>query len=422
MADILKAGFGKGEIVFPQEIFPVESFIGVHDSPFARVMAFQSGEMKMAIASLEMVNVPPKGIEMCRDIIADRTGTPRGQIWIHITHAIATMHLPGPKGPAEKRPPLTERDLEQQKMYYDALESAVSKAAEQAAESFGDARIGWGTGRCEVNVNRDVETPYGWWTGHDPDGVSNKKMTVLRVEDPAGAPKGFLISYGIKPCAIDNAGMQTKDRQISADVCGVCSRMMEEKFQAPALFCVSAAGDQVPREQAWFEEATESGSAARDFGVEKGLEISERLGSIMGQDAIGIAEQISCMESEAPIEHRTLSFPWKKKAGKRRSPGAPVKEYPVDGECMVEAEILTLGDAAFVAEKPEVNCQTELELIENSPFAHTCLICMVNGEMKYMPDRLAYERNTFECQSSMLQPGAAEKFVEEVAACLKTIH
>lgn len=422
MADILKAGFGKGEIVFPQEIFPVESFIGVHDNPCARVMAFQSGDARMAIAALEMVNVPPKGIDMCRDIIADRTGTPREQIWIHITHAIATMHLPGPKGPAEKRPPLTERDIEQQGMFYDALKAAVTKAAEQAAESFGEARIGWGAGRCEVNMNRDVETPYGWWTGHNPEGTSNKKMTILRVEGMDGAPKGFLISYGIKPCAIDNAGMETKDRQISSDVCGVCSRMMEERFGAPALFCVSAAGDQVPREQAWFEEATKEGSVARDFGVAKGLEISERLGSVMGQDAIGIAEQIACTETEAQIRHRTLSFLWTKKAGKRRSPGAPVKEYPADGECTVEAEILTLGDAAFVAEKPEVNCQTELELIEKSPFANTCLICMVNGEMKYMPDRLAYEHNTFECQSSMLQPGAAEKFVEEVAACLQQMR
>lgn len=422
MADILKAGFGKGKIVFPQEIFPVESFIGVHDDPCARVMAFQSGGARMAIAALEMVNVPPKGIDMCRDIIADRTGTPREQIWVHITHAIATMHLPGPKGPAEKRPPLTERDIEQQNMFYDALKAAVTKAAEQAAESFGEARIGWGSGNCEVNINRDVETPYGWWTGHNPEGTSNKKMTILRVDDTNGAPKGFLISYGIKPCAIDNAGMETQDRQISSDVCGVCSRMMEERFGAPALFCVSAAGDQVPREQAWFEEATEAGAVARDFGVAKGLEISERLGSVMGQDAIGIAEQIECTETEAQIRHHTLSFPWIKKAGKRRSPGAPVKEYPADGECTVEAEILTLGDAAFVAEKPEVNCQTELELIEKSPFSNTCLICMVNGEMKYMPDRLAYEHNTFECQSSMLQPGAAEKFVEEVAACLNEMH
>lgn len=418
----LKAGFGKGEIVFPQEIFPVEKFIGVHDSPFARLMVLEAGGVKMAIAALEMVNVPPRGIELCRNIIEQKTGTPYERIWVHVTHAISTMHEPGPMGPPDRRPPLTERDKYQQKLFFDAIEAAVTAAAQQAVDSFGEAKFGWGTGNCDANINRDIETPFGWWTGLNPDGPSNKTMTVLRVEDLNGKPKGFWINYGIKPCAIDNAGMQTGDRQISADVCGVCSTMMEAQFGVPAVFCVSAAADQVPKEQALLDEVLEDGTAVhRDYGVAKGIEIVERLGTVMGQDAIAIAQKTECTESEAEIQHRTLSFPWKTKNGRPKGPGLPVKEFPVEGECTVTAEILTLGNAAFIAEKPEVNCQTELELKEQSPFAHTCLICMVNGGMKYMPDRLAYERNTFECQSSMLQPGAAEQFVEEVVAELKQI-
>lgn len=418
----LKAGFGKGEIVFPQEIFPVEKFIGVHDSPYARLMVLDSDGVKMAIASLEMVNVPPRGIELCQDVIEQKTGTPRERIWVHVTHAISTMHEPGPMGPPDRRPPATEHQKYQQKLFFDAIEAAITVAAQQAAESMGEAKIGWGTGTCDANINRDIETPFGWWTGLNPDGPSNKTMTILRVEDLSGKPKGFWINYGIKPCAIDNAGMETGDRQVSADVCGVCSQMMEEKFGVPAVFCVSAAGDQVPKEQALLDEVQADGSVIhRDYGVEKGIEIVARLGAVMGRDAIAIAEKTECTETEAQIRHRTLSFPWVKKNGRIKGPGKPVKEYPVEGECMVGAEILTLGNAAFVAEKPEVNCQTELELKEKSPFVHTCLICMVNGGMKYMPDRLAYERNTFESQSSMLQPGAAERFVDEVVAELKKI-
>jgi hypothetical protein len=40
---------------------------------------------------------------------------------------------------------------------------------------------------------------------------------------------------------------------------------------------------------------------------------------------------------------------------------------------------------------------------------------MVNGGMKYMPDKASYDNNTWEAQSSMLMPGAAEAFVEKVA-------
>lgn len=417
---LLNAGFGKGEIVFPQELFPVESFTGVHDAPGARLMVLGSGGDKAAIASLEMVNVPQRGIELCQDIIEKVTGTPKERIWVHVTHAISTMHEPGPMGPPDRRPPETEEDRYKKKLYFAAIEKAITQAAQQAASSFGQAKIGWGTGESNVNINRDVKTPFGWWNGQNPDGVSNKTMTVLRVEDSSGRPKGFLVSYGIKPCAIDNAGMRTGNRQVSADVCGVCSTMMEEKFGVPALFCVSAAGDQVPREQAFFEEAVcEGRPAMRDFGVAKGLEIVARLGAEMGRDAIAIAENTKCTETEGQIRHGAVSFPWKGKNGRLKGPGRSQTEFPVEGEHIVGAEIFTLGNAAFVAEKPEVCCQTELELKAASPFAHTLLICMVNGGMKYMPDRSAYARNTFACQSSMLQPGAAEHFVEVVAAELK---
>lgn len=417
----IKAGFGRGELRFPPEMFPVEGFIGVHDAPCARVMVLETGGIRAAIAALELVNVPPRGIELCQSAIEEKTGTPRVRVWVHVTHPVSTMHEPGPMGPPDRRPPESEEDRAKKRLYYQAIEQAVTEAAQQAADSFGPARLGWGTGRCEVNCNRDVETPFGWWVGLDPDGASNKTMTIFRAEDLDGKPKGFWISYGLKPCALDMAGMRTQDRQVSSDVAGAGCRVVEEKFGVPALFCCSAGGDQMPREQAFVETVTPDGKAVpQDDGVAKGLEIVERLGAEMGRDAIAIAEGIQCGETEGELHHRTASFPWKvrKEERRRRGPG-PAPSYEEDGERAMELELITLGDAAFVAEKPEVNCQTELELKEQSPFRHTCLICMVNGGMKYMPDRLAYERNTFEAQSSMLMPGAAEKFVETAAAALR---
>lgn len=416
----LKAGFGMGEIEFPQEIFPVEGFIGVHDNPCVRLMLLETGEERLVIASVELVNVPPAGIALCKDVIAEITGTAAERIWVHITHAISTMHEPGRTGPVNAAPSMEERRKKQRELFYAALRTAVVHAAGQVSKNFGEVRIGWGTGVCDVSVNRDVETPFGWWTGHDPDGPSDKKMTVLRVEDREGTPKGFFISYGIKPCAIDNAGMEEGVRLVSADVCGTCSRIMETRFGVPALFCVSAAADQVSQRQAWWQTVDAYGnSAVKDLGVKQGLAFVEEFGNRMGQDAVNIAETIDCAETEGSIRHCRFSFTWKKKAGKRTGPMQPPKAFPEEGECEVEGEIFTLGNGAFVAEKPEINCVTGKELSRRSPFAHTCLICMVNGEMKYMPDRTAYVRNTFECQSSMLQPGAAEEFVDRAEELLK---
>ena len=427
MADSrLKAGFGRGEILFPDDLFPVEGFIGIHDSPWARLMVLEANGVKVAIAALEMVNVPPRGIELCQRIIEEKNGVPAARCWVHVTHAITTMHEPGPMGPPEHRPPASERDLLQQKLFYEAIERAITEAAEQAADSFGEARFGWGTGECNVNMNRDVETPFGWWTRLNPNGPSNKTMTVLRVEDMDGKPKGAFVSYGLKPCAIDMSGMDTHDRQVSSDVSGAACLLAEAQLGAPVMFCCGAAGDQVPREQSFLDRITEDGRLEHDdAGVMAGIGIVDRLGTEMGADILRIANDISCECDAATIAHETISFVWPGKDGRPRRPRGPAKregDYPVEGEHSVEAEIITLGDGAFVAEKPEVNCQTELELKADSPYTHTCLICMVNGGFKYMPDKLAYERYTFEAQNSALQPGAAEKFVEVVSRALNELH
>ena len=77
---------------------------------------------------------------------------------------------------------------------------------------------------------------------------------------------------------------------------------------------------------------------------------------------------------------------------------------------------------ALVAVKPEVNVITEKQLQEWSPFETTLLLSMVNGGLKYMPDAGSYERCTWESQSAMLMPGAAERWVEETVSALKALR
>ena len=44
---------------------------------------------------------------------------------------------------------------------------------------------------------------------------------------------------------------------------------------------------------------------------------------------------------------------------------------------------------------------------------------MVGGGMKYMPDQASYERLSWEALTSMLMPGAAEKFVDTAIQLLE---
>ncbi|MCD8126877.1 MAG: hypothetical protein LUD82_05230, partial [Clostridiales bacterium] len=410
--DTLRAGAGSAVLDFPETMFPTDGLQGVHDVPHVRLLVLDCG-VRVAIAAMELVNVPEDAIEQCKAVISARTGTALENIWIHTTHAITTPHAPrdpsipiGPPGGKPPKgkpgggkggpPPMDPDGPRKRKQFIATIMSATTSAARQAADSFQPAKLGVGTGFCDVNTNRDIETPFGWWVGLNRSGPSNKTASVLRVDGLDGKPIGILVSYGIKPCAIDNSEMDKGTRLVSSDVPGAACNLLEAQFGAPCLFVMSAAGDQVPKEQAWGDVVNEDGTVSQyDLGVQKGLEMVERLGGEMAEAVAAIISATACTE-EAPAIARgsaSVTVPTKE-----RVPMVPTKEVaftPDGGTSELGADIITIGGLALVAVKPETNTQTEAELQAASPYEHTLLMSMVNGGMKYMPDQSSYDRVTW---------------------------
>lgn len=417
----LMAGAGAAVIEITADILPTDGFCGVHDLPHVRVLVLDCVR-RAAIVAAEMVNVPNDMIQATQKMVSQITGTPEDCVWVHVTHAITTPHFPF--DPAKEKgkggPPPRMRDPEGPRKRA-ALEKVYLAAVEQASRQAAvlrPAKLGIGTGYCNVNINRDVETPYGWWIGFNPEGLSNKTATVLRFDDEKGIPIGMFISYGLKPCAIDNSEMDKGTRLISSDVPGLACTLLEKRYGAPCLFAMSAAGDQVPRQQAWGEMLTEDGKKRFfDYGVQKGLQIVDELGHEMADDMVSIIETINCNTDCAEVSLGRTAFQWPTRG---RVPRDPAKEarYTPEGEYEVTAELLVLGDVALAAVKPEVNACTEQELQKDSPYPHTLLLSMVNGGFKYMPDQASYEKVTWEATSSGLLPGAAEAWVGAAAKVL----
>ena len=419
----LFAGAGCGTIHFPDALFPMEGFCGIHDAPNARVLALECGE-KAALVSLELVMLPPESVEMVKTVVSEHTGTKKENIWVHTTHAITTPHAPhAPMGPGGVPLPVSEEDKraldEKVALYAGAVRNAVTQAAKGAAETFREAVLGIGQAQSYVSINRDVETPFGWWIGQNPEGKTDPNYDLLRLDDLNGAAIAAVITGGLKPCAIDNSQMKENKRLVSSDVPGFSCRLMEEKINAPCLFFMGAAGDQVPREQALLEEVTADGTVkVMDLGVEKGLEIVDRLGREFAGDMLPALENLSCDRKEAAVALDRISVSW---GGKGRIPMKPRKtvDFIQEREVTIDGNILILGDTAIVGLKPEVNCVTAEELAKKSPYAKTILISMINGGQKYMPDAGSYKNITWEAQSSMMMPGAAECWVAETVEQLR---
>jgi hypothetical protein len=433
MENKLKAGAGKAEILFPEAMFPVEGFSGIHDNPHIRVLLLEAGE-KAAIVSMEIVMSPPEINQWMTEYLQEKCGVPKENVWIHVTHAITTPHAPGgpligpggrilPPPPDMGMMPYPDKiDVEHRRLYTEAVKQAAKQAMDDAMETLQEAVYGVGTGTCDVNANRDVETKMGWWIGLGGNGLSNKTMTVIQFHGTDGNIIASLMSYGIKPCAIDNSQMRDQARRISSDVPGLACRMLEEKTQAPVLFCMSAAGDQIPKEQTWYDVVDENGEVKTiDLGVENGLKLVHQYGTQMGEDAIRIANSITDYRGCTKIDMEQGSISWnKKKRTEMKVSRTPQYEPEETGE--IPWYLMTMGNVAFAATRPELCAITEQQIVEQSEYEHTLLVTMVNGGMKYMPDKISYENNTWEAQNSMFMPGAAEAYVAEITKKLKRMN
>lgn len=437
----IMAGAANCSIDFPEKMFPTDGLKAVHDAPYMGVIILEAG-VRAALVSMELVNVPDDAIEMAKEIINEKAGVPLENIWVHATHTITSPHAPGgpggkgPGGPGGKGPggpggpggsggpggkpqdPLAPMKRE---CFIESVRAAVTDCATRAAADLKEARIGIASGTCDVNVNRDIETPNGWWISLGGNGTSDKEMKVIRIERHDGTPVCFIVSYGVKPCAIDNSEMKTQNRLVSGDVPGFACRFAEEKLGAPCIYFTPAAADQVPREQAWYDKVDADGNIyTEDIGVEAGLEIVERLGSEMGNAIIETAAKAECNLEEGAVKISGGAIQADAR-GRASMPKEPHKsqEFTAERKQEVASGMITIGDIAFVSVKPEVCAQTGLELKAQSPFAHTILMSMVNGGMKYMPDQTSYDRVTWEAQNTMFLPGTAEQWVEMAVGVLK---
>lgn len=419
----MRAGAGNAVIEFGEELLPLEGFCGIHDLPKVSVLVME-GDQRVAIVSIEIVMLWDAFLDKCKKTVAKATGTPEENVWIHVTHAITTPHAPG--GPLiglggavvdSRKGEDTELVLKRRALYEDTIYRALMEAVQGSAKML-EAKLYVGAGECDLIEGRDIETPGGWWIGTKGAGESNETMTILVFKDMEEHVIASLISYGMKPCVIDNSEMNKNKRLISADAPGLCCRRLEERFGAPVLYCTAAAGDRIPVKTAWYDRVGVNGGIETvDLGVAKGIEFANEIAGEMAQTAekiINAAREILV----TTISHRADSFWWDTKG---RVPMHPYRElsFTKEGSKEVPVEVISFGNVALVGGKPEINAITEKQLREGSRWEYTLYLSMVGGGMKYMPDAASYDRLSWESLSSMFMPGAAEKFVETAIRLLE---
>lgn len=369
------------------------AFEGVHDRLYARALVLDNGTTSAAIVSVDTVEF----IDATSLVqhVAQATGIPVSNIIMTATHdhnapMVGLFDAGGRRhgGPGAEA-------------WIAKVEKDVLTAISQAKAKLQSARVGIGTGKAYVNINRDEFTSVGWKIGNNPNGPSDKTVWVLRFETMSGEPIAFFINY-----AVHGVVMGPDNRQLTGDLPGAASRFVESRYQdkVVALWTMGAAGDQNPVYMTWDTTFTNK-------TTEPGFSLVDTLGQMVGEEVFRVAEGIKTTSAQARIygAEKTVNCPGQKLDQEARKRDEYV--YQDADPIKFRLGLLMINDIALAAVSGEVVTNIYWHLKKDSPYANTIMVTLANGRVGYIVDDAAYDTPNFEVLGNSLKRGCAEQSI-----------
>src|SRR5499427_4701633 len=135
-----------------------EGFKGIHDHIYARAIVVSDGVKLAAIVTWELIGVPTAVWEALSQRIAQETGI---AVECQLIAAVHDHSAPAPFG-------MYGNDSPKSAVYTKQVEDASVEAVRRAKENLQPAKIGIGTGKAYVNINRrEYSFEGGWWLGYN---------------------------------------------------------------------------------------------------------------------------------------------------------------------------------------------------------------------------------------------------------------
>lgn len=253
-------------------------FMGIHDHIYARAIVLGDGSRVAAAVTWELIGVPNAVWEGLSQRIARETAIPSEYLLLCAVH---DHSAPAPFG-------MYGNDSPKSAAYTKQVEDATVEVIRKARENLQPAKIGIETGKAYVNINRREYSPdTGWWLGYNPEGPSDKTVTVISFDALSGKPIALLINY-----AVHAVVMGAENYQTSGDLAGATSRYVENHYRGKADDIPR--GDAGPAIQRRPEETSEnvvalwtSGAAGdqNPISLARGSDFTtvESLGKILGE-------------------------------------------------------------------------------------------------------------------------------------------
>lgn len=223
---------------YAQRVKPFES---VDMDIYAKALALKDGQGHRALLLTVDLCVMPRDVgQIVRKRIAERTGLDESAILLNIAHSHSAPAVSLDPAPATSAavPSQAEGTVEYTKWLCDRL----VEVAEQSFAQLKPARLSWGTGVCNFVMNRREFTDKGIILGHNPRGLVDRSVPILRVDGADGKPRAVLFGY-----ACHNTTMPANRLAVSGDYEGYAKEFVQQQFPGiEAMFMTGCAGDANP--------------------------------------------------------------------------------------------------------------------------------------------------------------------------------
>jgi neutral ceramidase len=424
----LRVGAARVDITPPADPANPPSGKYAHERLYVRAIVLDNGTARAALIGADQGGLPEGVWKAASKQIAAELNCPVENIVMSATHTHSAWGpggFPGVRGlrpDAGANPPPPP------------IVGQILDAVRQAKANLQSARVGYGTGKSYLNVNRDaVDGESHLWTqAPNLEGPSDKTVAVIEFLATTGEPIAVYMDYAMHPVNGFLAGLT------SADFAGAASRYVEQAFdeKAVVVFVQGASGDQNPLylRAATNTMASQSGvpitgyvltretveapirdgkvKVARvDPKVEDVLErVMESEGVLLGEEVIRVMSNIKRLEASPNITaaQKTVTCPGRKRTDTARegTPGTYEDGDPVD----IRLGAVRIGNIALTSVDAEVYSPIAQRLKQESPMTNTFMVTLANGMANsgYIPNDTAFGAMTFQVLGSRLKPGCAE--------------
>lgn len=439
----VQVGVGASDITPPLGI-PLAGYYhergadGVLDPLHSKAMVLEANGEKAALVVVDLLNLNRWVTDQARAEIARSTGIKQDHVMISATHA----HT----GPALGIPGQRSAALGSQKQlaieYTEGLPAKIAASVQLANAQLRPVRLSVAKGRCEgLAFNRRYfmrDGTTGWNPGKLnpnivlPAGTIDPEVGVLYIE-PAGtaSPAEAIATYVNFAMHPDTTG----GNKVSADWPGALSRVLAS-YHGTNHFTVVANGtcgniNHVDVSWKW---------------AQGGPGEQNRIGTILGASVFEAYKSLQPLE-EGPLRARNVivELPLPEITGQQVAEAKAAIDSTTNDSGTnfmrlvrahrvvdlnarqgaphrLEVQVISLGNAAWVALPGEIFVELGLAIKKRSPFSHTFLVELANENIGYVPDRRSFAEGNYEPESSRCAPGGGEKLVEAAVGLLQALH